>query len=156
MTDRTPGPVGAVPDDVSFAAAAAPDPAGNRDRRRHGAGRARIAVAGVGVAAMLGLAGNMEFTKGRSQPAAPARSSVAASQRTIVFVQQGAAPGSVAADSRRPIVLTVHAAVRTVSAPAAGGSGGGSGYVSSSASGSGGSAAPASAAAPVASTSGSH
>ena len=110
-------------------------------------------MAGIGIAAMLGLVANMEVADGRTQSANPASSSALASQRTAKGVHQGAAagPGKVAAAKViRPIVLTPHAVVHTVSAPATGGSGGsysgGSGYA----------AAPAPAAAPVASTSGSH
>jgi hypothetical protein len=110
-------------------------------------------VAGIGIAAMLGLVANMEVADGRTQSANPAPSSAPVSQRTPKGAHQSAArgPGRVAAAKpSRPIVLTPHAVVHTVSAPATGGSGGsysgGSGYA----------AAPAPAAAPVASTSGSH
>ena len=106
-------------------------------------------MAGIGIAAMLGLVANMEVADGRTPSANPAPSSALVSQRTAKGVHQGAAagPGQVAAAKViRPIVLTPHAVVHTVSAPATGGYTGGSGYA----------AAPAPAAAPVASTSGSH
>jgi hypothetical protein len=164
MIDRTPPPVGAAAGNVTLEDEATPDPAGRRTRRRPSAARARIAVAGIGFTAMLALVGNMEFSEGRTQSADPALSSAVASPRTIVVVHQGAAPASIKAAAggpSRPIVLTAHAVVRTVKAPATGGSGG---YVAASATGgsayatAGGGSAPAAApaAAPVASTGGSH
>jgi len=104
-------------------------------------------VAGIGIAAMLGLVANMEVADGRIRSAKPASSSALVSQRAAKGEHQRAAagPGKVAAATvSRPIVLTPHAVVHAVSAPAAGGYSGGSGY------------AVAAAAAPVASTGGSH
>jgi len=153
MTDEAPRPVGVPQEKTTPLDNGAPDPGARRTRRRHPVAGGRIATAGIGIAAMLGLVANMQVANGRTQSANPASSSALASQRTAKGVHQGAAagPGKVAAAKViRPIVLTPHAVVHTVSAPATGGSGGsysgGAGYA----------AAPAPAAAPVASTSGSH
>jgi hypothetical protein len=112
-------------------------------------------VAGIGIAAMLGLVANMEVADGRAKASDPAASAALATVRTAKGAHQraSAGPGLVAlAGANKPIVLTPHAVVNAVSAPSSGGSGGsysgGSGYVA---------AAPAAApAAPVASSSGSH
>lgn len=116
--------------------------------RRHPAARARIAAAGIGVGAMVGLASQMDVTFSRAQPANATPLSTAASHRALVAANgRTAAKASATVKASRPIVLIVHAVVRTVSAPST------SGYV-----GSGYSApavAPAPAAAPVATTSGS-
>lgn len=116
-------------------------------KRRHPAARARMAAAGVGVAAMAGLVANMQVTQGRTQAANGAP--LAPPQKMVVIVHKGVKPGSQAAKANKPIVLTAHAVVRTVSAPSSGGSSGssGPGYTAAPA------AAPA--AAPVASTGGS-
>jgi hypothetical protein len=148
MTDETPRPVGVPREKTTPLGEGAPDPGARRARRRHPVAGGRIAAAGIGIAAMLGLVANMEVANSRTPAADPARSPALSSQRTAKDLRQGAAaaPGEVAAAKvRRPIVLTPHAVVHTVSAPATGGYSGGSGY-----------AAPAPAAAPVASTSGSR
>jgi hypothetical protein len=98
---------------------------------------------------MLGLVANMEVANGQSQAAAPAPAPSSATQGAVKDARQGngAAPGRLAAAKvKRPIVLTPHAVVNTVSAPSSGGSGGGGGYAYS---------APAPAAAPVVSSGGS-
>lgn len=157
MTDETPRPVGVPQEKTTPLDNGAPDPGARRTRRRHPVAGGRIAVAGIGIAAMIGLVANMEVADGRTQSANPTPPSGLVSQRTAKSAHQGAAvgPGKVAAaKASRPIVLTPHAVVHTVSAPASGGSGGGSG--GSYSGGSGYAAAPAPAAAPVASTSGSH
>jgi hypothetical protein len=80
---------------------------------------------------MLGLVANMEVANGQSQSAASAPAPALSAQSTAKDVRQrtAAAPGKVAAAKvKRPIVLTPHAVVNTVSAPSSGGSsGGGSG-----------------------------
>ena len=137
----------------------APDKAAGRTRKGHAVAGGRIAAAGVGIAAMLGLAANMQVAEGNAQAASTAKSSAQSVQRVVKGVHQGtkAAPGQVAsAKVRRPIVLTPHAVVHTVSAPSSGGYSGGS--YSSGGSGSAYSApaaAAAPAAAPAASTGGS-
>ena len=141
-TREQASPAAAPPATPLGALAAAPPPR----RRRSGAG-GRIAAAAVGIAAMLGLVANMEVADGRAGAAKPAQSPALTSQRNAKGVRQGTgvAPGRVAATKvKRPIVLTPHAVVHTVSAPSSGGSGGGYAY-----------SAPAPAAAPVASSGGS-
>jgi translation initiation factor IF-2 len=126
---------------------AAPAPA-QTARKRHSVAGGRIAAAGVGIAAMMGLVANMEVADGNAQAASPTKLSAVSAQRTAKGVRQGTptAPGEVAtAKVSKPIILTPHAVVNTVSAPSSGGSGGG-GYAYS---------APAPAAAPVASSGGS-
>jgi hypothetical protein len=112
---------------------------------RHPARRTRIAALGVGAAVMGGLVSQMEVqgaTKNVTPaPPAPGKSSSA--------VKKAAARRALALTATRmkPIVLTPHAVVHTVSAPAPSGgyvSSGGSGYAA---------AAPAPAPAPVAATS---
>lgn len=133
----------------------APGPGARAARRRHSVAGGRIAAAGIGIAAMVGLVANMEVANGKTHTAGPAPSPRLAVQRVAKGVRPGtvAAPGAIAAAKvKRPIVLTPHVVVNTVSAPSSGGSSGGS-Y-------SGGSApaysAPVPAAAPVASSGGSH
>ena len=117
-------------------------------------------MAGVGIAALLGLVTNMEVTEGRAKSADPASSPALVSLRTAkgAHPRAVAAPGMVAvAKVNKPIVLTPHAVVHTVGGASSGGySGGGSSYSG----GSGYAAAPAPAAAPAAapvvSSSGSH
>lgn len=126
------------------------DPGGRPVRHRRGIAGGRIAAAGIGIAAMLGLAANMQVASGRASvaPAAGPAPSVGA-QSTAKGLHHGlvTSPGLIAAAKvKKPIVLTPHAVVNTVSAPSSGGSGGS--YAGSY-------SAPA-AAAPVASTSGSH
>ena len=128
------------------------------DARRpsHTARRSRIAAMGVGVAAMAGLVGNMEVAGSHATTATTATPTPLPPQ-----------PGAKAETAYRhkvalerlkavnlPIVLTPHAVVHTVAAPAApsyaassGGYSGGTAYAA---------AAPVRAAAPVASTGGSH
>jgi hypothetical protein len=165
MTDRTSPYVRLVSGDETVADRGAPGSPGRRAQRRRPTARARIAVAGMGFTAMLALVGAMEVSEGRTRSSAPLPPSASTSPKTVVVVHQGAVPASIKAAagvSRRPIVLTAHAVVRTVKSPATGGSGGyvaasssaGSGYVSASSGGSGQASAPA--AAPVASTSGSR
>jgi hypothetical protein len=110
-----------------------------------------MAAAGVGIAAMAGLVANMQVTSGRTQ-GTNAALSLATPQNTVVIVHNGVKPGSKAAKANKPIILTAHAVVRTVSAPSSGGSGGsgGSAYAAPAAA-----SAAAPAAAPVASTGGS-
>ena len=154
MTDETrPKPLGRTVEKVTPRDQGAPDTGARGTERRSGAG-GKIAVAGFGIAALLGLVTNMEVTEGRAKAAEPASSPALASLPTAKGAHQGAraAPGVVAlARVNQPIVLTPHAVVHTVGAPSSGGSGGsysgGSGYAA---------AAPAApVAAPVASTSGS-
>jgi len=115
------------------------------DKARHPARRSRIVAFGIGLAAMAGLVGNMQVANGRAKATDPAPSSSGSAHRAAATVERAGAQSRQASASR-PIVLTPHAVVRSVVAPATGGSGssGGSGY-----------AAPAPAAAPVATTSGS-
>jgi len=154
MTDETrPKPLGRPLEKVTPRDQGAPDTGARGPKRRSGAG-GKITVAGVGIAALLGLVTNMEVTEGRAKAVDPASSPALASLPTAKGAHQGAraAPGVVAlARVNKPIVLTPHAVVHTVGAPSSGGSGGsysgGSGYAA---------AAPAApVAAPVASTSGS-
>jgi hypothetical protein len=148
MIDETPRPAGVPQEKTTPLDEGAPDPGARRTRRRHPVAGGRIATAGIAIAAMLGLVANMEVADGRTSSANPAPSSALLSQRALKGAHQGAAagPGKVApAKASRPIVLTPHAVVHTVSAPATGGLGG-SGFA----------AAPAATTAPVASTSGSH
>ena len=79
---------------------------------------------GIGIAAMMGLVANMEVADGHAKAVTPAKSSAVSAQRTAKGVAPGsrAAPGKVAAAKvKRPIVLTPHAVVHTVSAPSSGG-----------------------------------
>ena len=151
MTDETLQPAGVPQQKTPPLDDKALGPGVRPTGRRHSVTGGRIAAAGIGIAAMLGLVANMEVANGRSQAADPAPSPALATQRTAKGVRQGsaAAPGEVAAAKvKRPIVLTPHAVVHTVSAPSSGGSSGGSGYAAAP--------APAAAAAPVVSTSGSR
>jgi hypothetical protein len=169
MTDRTSPHIRVVPRGETVVDQEAPSSPGRRSQRRRPTARARVVVAGMGFTAMLALVGTMEVSEGHTRPSAPPPSSASTSPKAVVVVHQGAVPASIKAAagvSRRPIVLTAHAIVRTVKSPATGGSGGyvaasssgGSGYVSTSggASSQAAAPAPAPAAAPVASTSGSH
>jgi hypothetical protein len=154
MTDekRQPRPLGSrqktAPRDESV-----PDGGARASQRRPGAG-GRIAVAGIGVAAMLGLVVNMDVNGGRAKSADPASSPARVSLRTAKSAHQRAAAGLgvvAAAKANKPIVLTPHAVVHTVGGASSSGGSGGS-YAGSP----GYAAAPAPAAAPVASSSGSH
>jgi hypothetical protein len=165
MTDRTSPYMRVVSKDETVVDRGTPGAPGRRTQRSRSTARARIVVAGMGFTAMLALVGTMELSEGQSL--APPPSAASTTPKAVVVVHPGTAPASIKAAagvSRRPIVLTAHAVVRTVKSPASGGSGGyvaasssaGSGYVSTSSGGSSQAAAPAPAAAPVASTSGSH
>jgi hypothetical protein len=126
-------------------------------RRRHPAQKSRIAAMGIGVAAMAGLAGHMDVA-GRHAAAKAATASTPAPLAPTLQDKAEAVRRHTVADQRlsavsMPIVLTPHAVVHTVAAPAApsyarsyGGYSGGTTYA----------AAPARAAAPAASTGGSH
>jgi hypothetical protein len=108
-------------------------------RPRKSVAAGRLVAAGIGLAAMAGLVANMEMAGTRAEAAKAAAAGTAAAQKGT----KGAAPVRYAAakvKKKRPIVLTPHTVVHTVSAPAPSGGG----YVAS---------APA--AAPVASTGGS-
>ena len=157
MTDETrPRPLGPPQEKKTPRDEGAPDTGARGPRRRPGAA-GRIAVAGVGIAALLGLVTNMEVTEGRAKSADPASSPALVSLRTAKGAHAGPAPGLVkvaAVKASRPIVLTPHAVVHTVGAPSSGGGGsssGGGGYYSAPAA----AAAPAPAAAPVVSSGGS-
>jgi hypothetical protein len=115
------------------------------EKTRHPARGSRIAAFGIGVATMAGLVGNMQVANGRAKATDPAPPPTGQIHRAAAAAERGGAQARSAA-ARRPIVLTPHAVVHSVAAPATGGSGssGGSGY-----------AAPAPAVAPVATTSGS-
>ena len=100
----------------------------------------------IGIAAMAGLVANMEVSAGRAQAATKVSTASLVTQHTAKNPHQAAVLGNLAvAAANKPIVLTPHAVVNTVSAPASsGGSYSGASY----------SAAPA-ASAPVASSGGS-
>jgi hypothetical protein len=123
-------------------------------RKKHPARRSRIAAMGVGVAAMAGLVGNMEVA-GRAHAAAtpsPSPTLPSFAQETAQRHAE-AADRAVAVTVRYPIVLTPHAVVHTVQAPAPAAPS----YVGSSGGYSGGAVYTAPrAAAPVASSGGSH
>ena len=122
-------------------------PAPPRASRKRSGNGGRIAAAGIGIAAMAGLVANMEVSAGRAQAATKVSTASLVAQRAAKNPHQGAVLGKLAlAKSNKPIVLTPHAVVNTVSAPASSG-GSYSGAASYS-------AAPA-AAAPVASSGGS-
>jgi len=122
-------------------------PAAPRAPRKRSGNGGRIAAAGIGIAAMAGLVANMEVSAGRAQAATKVSSASLVTQLAARNPHQAAVLGNQAvAAANKPIVLTPHAVVNTVSAPA---SSGGSTY-----SGASYSAAPA-AAAPVASSGGS-
>lgn len=147
MTDETRRPARVPETDHAHSDEGAPRPGARPAPRRHSVAGGRIAAAGMGIAAMLGLVANMEIADGRAKAATPTPPSAQSSQRVAKGLRQGtAAPGKVAAAKQsRPIVLTPHAVVHTVSAPSSsGGSGGGYAY-----------SAAAPAAAPVASSGGS-
>ncbi len=149
MTDEAlPPDVTGGGDQPSGPGGATPDRSGRQKRPRHPARRSRIVAVGIGVAAMVGLVSNMEVSGSRAQAKDPAASTTKSSTRAKLGLPRSRSGKAVAVASRRPIVLTPHAVVHTVAAPAAGGSGGsgGSGYV----------AAAAPAAAPAASTGGSR
>jgi hypothetical protein len=155
MTDETPRPIGVQQEKTTPLDEAAPDPGARRTPGRKPVAGGRVAAAGIGIAAMLGLVGNMELANGRTGAAKPAPTTALVSQPTA----QGSHPGSAtrlgkiaAAKASRPIVLTPHVVVHSVSAPATGGysGGGGSTYAAAPR------AAAAPAAAPVASSGGSH
>jgi hypothetical protein len=102
-----------------------------RSPRRRGSGTGgRIAAASIGVAAMVGLVANMEITSSKAEATKAAAPGVASTQPVAQTARKAAAPVKVAeAKVRRPIVLTPHTVVHTVSAPSSGaGSGGGSTY----------------------------
>ena len=84
-------------------------------RRRHPAARARVAAAGVGITAVLGLAANMELASNQAQ-AANTAAAMPVPRQTVVMVHPGAAPGTKAAKTPAPIVLTVPAIAPTVAA----------------------------------------
>ena len=67
MTDETPRPVGVHQEKTTPRDKVAPDPGARGTRRRHPVAGGRIAVAGIGIAAMLGLVANMEVADGRTQ-----------------------------------------------------------------------------------------
>ena len=97
---------------------------------------------------MLGLVANMEVAEGNAKAVTPAKAATTSVERAVKGVPRGttAAPGKVAAAKvKRPIVLTPHTVVHSVSAPSSS-----SGY-----SGGSGNSAPAPAAASVASSGGS-
>ncbi len=120
-------------------------PAPPRAPRKRSGNGGRIAAAGIGIAAMAGLVANMEVSAGRAQAATKVSTASLVTQHAAKNPHQGAVLGNLAvAAAKKPIVLTPHAVVNTVSAPA---SSGGS-YSAASYS-----AAPA--AAPVASSGGS-
>lgn len=147
MTDQAmPPDVTARGDEPTSPGGATPDRSDRQKRPRHPARRSRIAAVGIGVAAMVGLVSNMEVSGSRAQAKDPAGSTAKSPARAKLGLPRSRSGKAVA--SRRPIVLTPHAVVHTVAAPAAGGSGGsgGSGYV----------AAAAPVAAPAASTGGSR
>ena len=149
MTDETGRPARATQEGTNHLDDVPPGAGPHRRRGRHPVAGGRIAAAGIGIAAMLGLVANMQVASGRTRSADPAPTVGLSSQPTAKSFRHagGIGPGRIAAAKvSRPIVLTPHAVVHTVAAPAASGSGG-SGYAA---------AAPAPAAAPVASTSGSH
>lgn len=151
MTDETRPAVGPAPG----RAPARPErgtqaPGGAGKRPRHAARGSRIAAAGVGVAAMVGLVSSMQVSSGQAQSPATVSPSTAWSARgTVATRYRAAVSAAQTAALRRPIVLTPHAVVRTVNAPAA------ASYSSASASAYA-AAAPAPVAAPVASSGGSH
>ena len=122
------------------------NPAPPRATRRRSGNGGRIAAAGIGIAAMAGLVANMEVSAGRAQAATKVSTASLVTQHTAKNPHQSAVLGNQAvAAANKPIVLTPHAVVNTVSAPASsGGSYSGASY----------SAAPA-ASAPVASSGGS-
>jgi hypothetical protein len=124
------------------------DSSGRRDRPRHPARRSRIVAVGIGVAAMAGLVSNMEVSGSRAQTKDPAGSGSGSSTRAELLSPRARSRVAATAPKRRAIVLTPHAVVHTVAAPASGGSGGSGGYRYAA-------PAPAPAAAPVATTSGS-
>ena len=130
-------------------------PAASAPGKRRGVASGRIAAAGVGVAAVLGLAANMQLAGSHAEaaqaatpaPTGPAPSVAALRWEKGVFQGPATKPDRlVASTGRKPIVLTPHTIVNTVGG-SSGGSSGGS-YAGSY-------AAPAAAAAPVATTSGS-
>ena len=120
-------------------------PAPTRAPRKRSGNGGRIAAAGIGIAAMAGLVANMEVSAGRAQAATKVSTASLVTQHAAKNPHQGAVLGNLAvAAAKKPIVLTPHAVVNTVSAPASSG-----GYYSAASY----SAAPA--AAPVASSGGS-
>jgi len=131
-------------------------PVARPPRKRRGVAAGRIAAAGVGVAAVLGLAANMQLAGGHAEaaqaatptPHGPEPSVAALRWEKTTFQGPATKPDRlVAATGRKAIVLTPHTIVHTV--------GGGSSGGSSGSSYSGSYSAPAAAAAPVATTSGS-
>ena len=123
------------------------NPAPPRAARKRSGNGGRIAAAGMGIAAMAGLVANMEITARRAQAATKVSTTSLVTQHTAKNPHQAAVLGKLAvAAASKPIVLTPHAVVNTVSAPASGGG---------SYSGASYSAAPA-ASAPVASSGGSR
>jgi hypothetical protein len=130
-------------------AAAAKSDAPPRAARKRSANAGRIAAAGIGIAAMAGLVANMEISAGNAQTTKAGVSTASlVTQPAARNPHQGAVANKLAvARANKPIVLTPHAVVNTVSAPSSGGGGSYSAAASYS--------APA-AAAPVASSGGSH
>lgn len=129
------------------------DPAAKRGRKTRGVTAGRVMAAGAGVAAMFGLAAQMQLAGGEAgaAPAPARRPDPVADARVLrwehdAFQSHGTDALRFAADERAPIVLTPHTVVNTVGG-ASGGSGGSAGYSAPSYS------APA--AAPVASSGGS-
>jgi hypothetical protein len=129
-------------------AAGAKSDAPPRAARKRSANAGRIAAAGIGIAAMAGLVANMEISAGNAQTGKAGASTVSlVTQPAARNPHQGAVLVKLAeARAHKPIVLTPHAVVNTVSAQSSGGG-------SYSAAGS--YSAPA-AAAPVASSGGSR
>ncbi len=99
-------------------AAAAPP---RTPRKRSGNG-GRVAAVGIGIAAMAGLVANMEVSAGRAQAATKVSTASLVTQHTARNPHQAAVLGKLAvAQANKPIVLTPHAVVNTVSAPASSG-----------------------------------
>jgi len=104
-----------------------------RPARKRSVVAGRVVAAGIGIAAMVGLVANMEIAGQKADAAKAAAKTAPPSRRTATSAQKGAAPVRYAAAKakKRPIVLTPHTVVHTVSAPAPASASGGGGYVAS-------------------------
>jgi hypothetical protein len=105
-----------------------PRPVPQRPQAKRSMTAGRIAAAGIGLAAMVGLVANMEIAGTKAEAAKAAAAKIPATTRsTAGGVKNGTSPVRYAAAKvkKKPIVLTPHTVVHTVSAPAPSGGGGG-------------------------------
>ena len=129
MTDESPQPAKGTytkyrsADDAGQSMQKAQSPAPRSPKRRCSGNGGRIVATGIGIAAMVGLVANMEIASGKAEATKAAAAGVASTQPEAQTARKAASPVKVAeAKVNRPIVLTPHTVVHTVSAPSSSGS----------------------------------